>query len=163
MKKHKVEKSNAVMIITPIAVALILFAEYHFIKSLFYYFDWPSLAMSIGLFVICFYFFVESPRYIVLTDSHLILKKMFGNLVITLDEIEEIQLYSANSFNYRLFGSGGLFGFIGLFGNKETGKYRAYIGDYKQAFIIKTKNQKNFVLSCENRDEVIDIIKSTMR
>ena len=161
-KRYKVEKSNIVIIITPIAVALILFATYHFTTSLLNHFNWLELLLAVFLFAIILYFFLESPRYITLTDSHLILKKMFGNLVINLGEIEEIRPYSASSFNYRLLGSGGLFGFIGVFQNKEVGKYRAYVGDYKQAFIVETKNKKNFVLSCENCAEVINIVKSSI-
>ena len=163
MKKYKVEKSNIVMIITPIAVALILFATYHFTTSLLNHFNWFELLLSVFLFAIILYFFLESPRYIALTDSHLVLKKVFGSLVINLDEIEDIRPYSASSFNYRLLGSGGLFGFIGVFQNKEVGKYRAYIGDYKQAFVVETKNNKNFVLSCKDRNEIINAIDLTKR
>jgi hypothetical protein len=45
----------------------------------------------------------------------------------------------------------------------EIGNYEAYVGDYKQAFLIETKAGKKYVLSCENRDLAMEIINKAVK
>jgi hypothetical protein len=47
--------------------------------------------------------------------------------------------------------------------HKLVGSYQSYVGDYAQAFQIQSKNGKNYVLSCANRDLVINTIKKQIQ
>ena len=59
----------------------------------------------------------------------------------------------------RLMGNGGFLGYTGLFRNKELGKYTAFVGNYNQAFYIRTKSGKIYVTSSEQREEIIRQIR----
>ena len=57
-----------------------------------------------------------------------VVRRLFGAKSFRIDRVE----LSPESFGFggfRLFGSGGAFGWYGLFWRKETGRYRAYVTD----------------------------------
>lgn len=101
-----------------------------------------------------------APLSITLSDTHFMLRRGIGNKKIEYSQIVEISVYKEKGYTIRVFGSGGLCGFIGRFYNKNFGYYFAYVGDFSQAFSIQLKNGKKYVFSCEDRDEVISYISS---
>jgi hypothetical protein len=54
----------------------------------------------------------------------------------------------------RLWGSGGLFGFFGIFRNRQLGVYRAYGTDPKRAVIVKL-NQRTIVVTPEHPERFV--------
>lgn len=101
----------------------------------------------------------EIPMSLTLTDDKLIINRLAGHTGIDFMQISTVEVYKGNGSDLRLFGSGGFGGYWGVFYNDTIGRYRSYVGDYAQAFWIKTKEGKSYVLSCENRDLVIQTIK----
>ena len=89
-------------------------------------------------------------------------RKLIGEFSIELDQVAEIEAYDEKELNLRLFGSGGFLGYLGIFRNKSLGKYMAYVGDYSQAFWVKTKSGKCYMFSCENRDLLLSAIRKEM-
>jgi hypothetical protein len=159
MIKLKVKWALSVKIITGITLALIIICEYYLIRSLIYSIEGISLIIACFIPVITFYFALKSPSSIEMNETGIALHKLRGRLVIDYDRITDIAYYKPDCSEIRLFGSGGFFGYIGTFKNATTGRYQAYVGDYSDSFLIKTKENKNYVLSCENRDLVINTIK----
>ena len=51
----------------------------------------------------------------------------------------------------RYFGSNGFLGYIGIMGSTPYGKYYSYVKNPQQQVFVLTQN-KNYLLSCENRD-----------
>ena len=108
---------------------------------------------------ICGFFILNAPVSIVLQEDKLILKKILGNNTIRYTDISDIERYNLRTTDIRLLGSGGFFGFVGIFYSNNLGRYLSYVGDTGQAFLIKVKNGKKYVFSCEDPDLVIKKVK----
>ena len=63
----------------------------------------------------------------------------------------------------KMFGSGGLWGFVGVFRNSDIGSYNAFIGDMQQSFLIRTVEGRVYVFSVEDVDDLIASIKRVIR
>ena len=59
----------------------------------------------------------------------------------------------------RLFAVGGLFGYIGTFRGNDCGQYKAYVNNGSNAFYVKTEDGKCYVASCNNAEELIELVK----
>lgn len=102
----------------------------------------------------------EVDNYNCIINNSLILNKLIGKKVFYFDQIKQISSYKPDSSDIRLFGSGGFFGFIGKFKNAKINTYQSYVGDFNQAILIQTKDEQNFVISCEDYLSVINLVKS---
>ena len=123
---------------------------------------WDKIGLVIIVVSIVSVFFL-APRRLVLGKSGLVLYKMIGTLNVDLDEITDLGIYEKKTeLNLRLCGSGGFLGYLGIFRNKTLGKYMAYVGDYSQAFWVRTKKGKCYMFSCENRDLLLSAIRKEM-
>jgi hypothetical protein len=158
-----VKWSTSVKIITLIVLVIITISEYYLIDSLIYLFDWISLIGACVLPLIVFYFALESLSFIEMNETGIILHKQIAKLDIPYDEIMDVKCYKPDKSEMRYFGSGGVFGFIGKFSNAKIGTYQSYVGDYTQAFLIQTRKNKKYVLSCKNRELVISIIQTHIK
>ncbi|MDD2954226.1 MAG: PH domain-containing protein [Parabacteroides sp.] len=104
-----------------------------------------------------------APNQLGMEEDRLVLRKLIGEFSIELDQVAEVGIYNEKELNLRLFGSGGFLGYLGVFRNKSLGRYMAYVGDYSQAFWVKTKNGKCYMFSCENRDLLLSSIRERKR
>lgn len=122
--------------------------------------QWGALILLtiIVIMTIFIYYTIKGPVSVEVKDGRLILNKIVGKLIIPLDGIESATLYSRDKPDMRLVGSGGFCGYLGLFYNKQTGRYSSYVGDYSQAFLIILKNGKKYVLSSQDSDAVVAAI-----
>lgn len=50
----------------------------------------------------------------------------------------------------RTFGSGGLFGFTGMFYSKQMGHYRAFIANPNRPLLLLTKGNKKIIINAPN-------------
>lgn len=85
-----------------------------------------------------------------LTDKAVIVHHPLWTRSFLLEDLQEA--YSdpfAMQGSLRLFGIGGLFGFIGYFQNRELGRYQAYVTDMQRNVILKFK-QGIIVISPHN-------------
>ncbi len=125
-----------------------------------------SNALLMGIFLLILaltgYFVTQAPMSLKVSEDRLIICKLAGTKEIPFSEIEKIEPYKDYHSDIRLMGNGGFLGYTGLFRNKELGKYTAYVGNYSQAFYIRTKNRKMYVTSCEHREEVIRRIRQKL-
>ncbi|PXV58899.1 PH (Pleckstrin Homology) domain-containing protein [Dysgonomonas alginatilytica] len=158
--KLNVQWSTYVKCITFLVAIIIVAVEIGIILKLLHSFDWLLLMVGIAFLFIFIYNLFEAPVSLEVNDSQIVLNKITSQVKINFNEIETIRIYKRGTFDIRLFGSGGFCGYIGHFSSKEIGKYRAYVGNYNQAFLIKTRNKKNYVLSCEDRDLIISRVKA---
>ncbi len=119
-----------------------------------------AVVIAIMAFTIL-YVYLISPKAIELNDTSLIMHKVVGKIIIPLEDIKEIRPYDQSGL--RLFGSGGLFGSIGLFTNNDIGRHYEYVGDFSEAFLVVLNSGKKYVFSCENSDKVIEQVRSNIR
>jgi len=106
--------------------------------------------------------FLYMPLKISVTSEMLAVKQIKGEISIPISEIIEIRKVQKGELKNcikRTVTVGGLFGYLGKFENQQLGKFQMYVTDTKNRFIVKTKNQV-YIFSCENRDELIQIINN---
>jgi hypothetical protein len=56
-------------------------------------------------------------------------------------------------FTLRLWGNGGVFASTGIFWNRESGIFRAYVTDRKRLVVVELQNGKRVVISPANTEE----------
>lgn len=100
------------------------------------------------------------PIRLTIGNDKIILHRLFGAINIPIKEIIAIKAIpnSETAFSIRIFGSGGLFGYLGKFKNKKLGNYTMYATDINELILIRT-DRKTYVFSCRNRDEFIESVK----
>lgn len=100
------------------------------------------------------------PIRLIIENDKITLHRLFGAINIPIKDIIEIKAIenSETAFSIRIFGSGGLFGYLGKFKNKKLGYYTMYATDINELILIRT-DRKTYVFSCRNRDEFIESVK----
>src|SRR5438874_529769 len=65
------------------------------------------------------------PQYYEIRPKNIRIKRPFGSIIIPIDEITGITAvdFSQAGINFRLFASGGLFGYFGLYSSNRMGRY----------------------------------------
>ncbi|MDR2058108.1 MAG: hypothetical protein LBP83_07505 [Dysgonamonadaceae bacterium] len=143
----KVKWGLSVKVITFIVLAIIISVVLAMINNFFHNHLWWDLVIVFTVLSVCIYCSLEIPRSIEINENEVILHKLIGKLVININSITYIKPYKPDKSEIRLFGTGGVGGFIGIFINAHIGKYRAYIGDTSQAFLIITELGKKSLLT----------------
>ena len=148
-------------------VKLISVGTLVFLAILFYYLisngylrsllGYATVILVIGVLA---YITKQTPMSIKFTESKIIINKLLGSIEIAYTDIKTMGEYSFSQGDIRVMGSGGFFGYIGSFKNKTFGNYTAYVGNTQQAFFIQTKKGKYFVISCDKREEALDLINN---
>lgn len=160
--KFKISWSNQVKFLTGI-VFLVVGVVIYLLKDRIIAGDLLLVGVFSFVILILLYFFLQSPKNLYLTESVIIVEKISGKFKINYNDIQSIRAFTLDCTNIRLIGSGGFAGYIGLFRNKEIGKFHSYVGNEKQAFLIQLKNNANYVISCDNPDQVIKTINEFLR
>ena len=88
------------------------------------------------------------PRYLLVDDKSIVITHPIGQTVILKSEITEISAVERSDIrgSIRLFGSGGFFGWFGIFRNSKLGTYRLYSGQLENLYLIKTST-KSYIIS----------------
>ncbi len=158
----KLSWSKFVKTITVLVTLLLLVAAVSVVWGLQQSTDSVGFAVLILIVAVPFCFILQTPVRIQIVGQQLILKKIVGNVTINISDIREIGVFVPDSIELRLFGSGGLYGYIGIFRNSELGNYRSYVGNYSQSFYVVLNNNRKYVFSCRDREEVIASVQQKM-
>ena len=88
------------------------------------------------------------PRHLIIDDKSIVIPPPIGQTVILKSDITEIRAVERSEIrgSLRLFGSGGFFGWFGVFRNSKFGVYRLYCGQLVNLSHIKTLT-KNYIIS----------------
>ena len=88
------------------------------------------------------------PRYLLVDDKSIVITHPIGQSVILKSEIADIRAVERSELrgSIRLFGSGGFFGWFGIFRNSKLGTYRLYSGQLENLYLIKTST-KSYIIS----------------
>jgi hypothetical protein len=95
------------------------------------------------------------PKQYEINENELVIHRKIGNLKIVLNEItniEKIEQYTQLGFVIRLFGSGGLFGWLGIFYSGKYGIFKMYAGAASPLVMITYGNGKKIGISPEDLD-----------
>lgn len=109
------------------------------------------LFTCIGIVIISAFYY--SPAAVTVDRRNVTIRRLLTPKHIPIGEIKDVCLFQT-TMDVRLCGSGGFFGYYGWFRNREIGKYFAYVGKWKDTFMIELKSGRKYIISC-NQPEVI--------
>lgn len=114
------------------------------------------------LLLVVFSSFLVFPLYIISDEEGLGIKTLLWTKRIPFQDIDHIERLEKNDWFFgirkgavRIFGVGGVFGFIGLFRLKGIGNFWSYVTDEKKAFIIYRKNGLPIAFSISEPEEFL--------
>ena len=89
------------------------------------------------------------PRYLVIDDKSIVITHPIGQTVILKSDVIEVRAVDRSELlgSIRLFGSGGFFGWFGIFRNNKFGTYRLYCGQLENLYLVKTLTRKYIISS----------------
>ncbi|MBP3424774.1 MAG: hypothetical protein J6K57_07030 [Alistipes sp.] len=89
------------------------------------------------------------PRYLIIQNGLLIITHPIGRTVIEKSQVVKIEAIERSDLrgSLRLFGSGGFFGWFGIFRNSKFGTYRLYCGQLENLYLVKTTTKKYIISS----------------
>ncbi|HXP89260.1 MAG TPA: PH domain-containing protein [Bryobacteraceae bacterium] len=84
--------------------------------------------------------YAYSPRGYTIADRSVLIKRPIGNVRVPLDDVREARPASSDDYSgcIRLWGSGGLFGYYGLFRTDKLGRCTWYATDRSRAVVLIT-------------------------
>ena len=146
-----------------VTVALLGLLNYSLNKFMIDNDDYEALLISLTIFILYGVFMINAPISVKLTTQYFELKKVVGSIRIEYAAISYIGRYTPTLSDMKMFASGGLWGFVGVFRNSDIGSYNAFIGDMQQSFLIRTVEGRVYVFSVEDVDDLIASIKRVIR
>jgi hypothetical protein len=138
--KQKLEFDLTTKIISALVIAIpfvMIIAQYSVIKE-----NNEILSLtSIFLFITYFVAWMLHPTSYEITNENLVIHRPVRAIKISLASIKNIER-TEPGYSMRLFGSGGLFGYYGLFSSNKLGRHHRYTGNNKNLVLISTEKKK---------------------
>ena len=159
---YECPQSKGVRVSTALALVFVLVAlilEIYFFTELGRSLE--AVILTSVLLLVAFSSFLVFPLYIISDDEGIGIRTLIRTRRISFQEIERIERLDSGERLFgikdavRLFGVGGVFGFIGWFRMKGIGTFRSYITDEKKAFLIFRKNGLPIAISVSEPDEFL--------
>ena len=99
--------------------------------------------------IVAVWVLLTMPRYLVIDDKSIVITHPIGQTVILKSDIIEVRAADRTELlgSIRLFGSGGFFGWFGIFRNSKLGVYRIYCGQLENLYLVKTLTRKYIISS----------------
>jgi hypothetical protein len=106
--------------------------------------------------------FAWSPRSYTISDRSIVVKRLAGDVRISLDGIREARAATADDFRgcIRTFGNGGLFGYYGQFRTSKLGKCIWYVTNQRNAVVVIT-GAKTALFSPDDMDGFLAAIRAS--
>ncbi|MBO9594720.1 MAG: hypothetical protein J7599_17585 [Niabella sp.] len=94
-----------------------------------------------------------------INQEELIICRPFGNKKIPLTTLASAAIIDPKllRWSWRIFGSGGMFGYYGTFGNKHLGTMKWYMTRKDRVVLITTVHNKKLLLSPDDVDAFIKV------
>ena len=106
------------------------------------------------------------PIRLIVTDQKVRIIRLCGFVKIDVSDIKSCVIIkdSEEFFNngVRRFSSGGMYGILGHFKHDRLGKMRCFVTHREQCFLVKTKNDRIFVISSPKREEIVSFINQVV-
>lgn len=107
-----------------------------------------SLLLGCLLILIHVLGYAYSPRGYIISDGRLLVRRLIGNVSIPLSGLRDVRPAVPEDLRrcIRIFGSGGFFGYYGLYRTSKLGRCTWYVTSRDNAVILET-GEKTYVLS----------------
>jgi hypothetical protein len=106
--------------------------------------------------------YAHSPRGYVIADRSILVQRLAGRPRIALEDAREVRRATPDDSSgaIRLFGSGGLFGYYGLFTSAKLGKFTAYVTNRNNRVVVIT-GSKTALFSPDDVDGFLNAIHAS--
>ncbi len=121
--------------------------------------DRPAIGLAIAVAVfgsVLWY----CPLSIEARADALVIHRPLRNKVIPWKGISSAERCLPSAAGIRVCGSGGYFGYWGYFSDIIIGSYFGYYGNRNQCILVKLKNGRQYVISCQDPDGMADAIET---
>ncbi len=127
-----------------------------------------SISVQTGVFfAMLFFILIEISSYLFRTSQYelkenaIYINRPIGNVIIPLSSVKDIYMVDEKDMKWtiRMFGSGGLFGYYGLFYNREQGRMTWYATQRRNYVMLITKRGKKIILTPDDLS-LIDAVKN---
>lgn len=101
-----------------------------------------------------------SPVAIKVDSDNITVKSVLKKHPVPISEVESVERFQpfqapVRYGAMRVFASGGFMGYWGVFFAHDIGRFTAYYGKSSDCFLVRLKDGSQYVLGCENPDEMI--------
>lgn len=121
------------------------------------------LAVTVFALVVLFYYYFISPLSVELAADALVLRRVLGRKVFRYADIEAAGLFEGKGSDmFRFCGSGAFCGFIGWFSGGGLGCHFEYVGRYSDAFWLRLRGGRTYLLSCDGSRLVVSRVLDAM-
>ena len=166
---YKVTKSNMVRGVTTgvwvLVVAVFAAVWYMMLRETFDVVAFTvTLVVTLAVLACLLCFLLMSPRRIGLTADALVLHRVQGRKVFRYADIADAGLWTGKpSSLFRFCGSGAFYGFIGWFSGGGLGRHFEYVGCYDDAFYIRLRSGRTYLLSCDGSAQAVKRLRECMQ
>lgn len=101
-----------------------------------------------------------APMSVECGPNGVVINRILKSRSIPFNDIVSVERCYPSAGGLRLLGSGGFLGYWGYFHDIIIGAYFGYYGDRNKCLLLKLKGDKQYVISCEQPDEMMVAIKS---
>ncbi len=117
-----------------------------------------------GLVVILLFLLIVSAIYAPISISigkrYITVNSLVKRHRILLENVAEVKLFQPTLGSLRICGSGGYWGYYGIFKEGDIGRYVAYYGKASDCFLVRMKNGDKYVLGCKDPAAAVDYINA---
>jgi len=157
MKSFDVHFSKTTKVISTISILIFLLASGFIVYEIQ---NNNQLSLSVKLIILIaplsiLLTYLFMPKQYEINENELVIHRKIGNLTILrndITQIEKIEAYTQLGFVIRLFGSGGLFGWLGIFYSGKYGIFKMYAGAASPLLMISYGNGEKIGISPEDLD-----------
>lgn len=100
-----------------------------------------------------------APLSVRANERYIIISSLLKKHRILLNDILSVVPFTPTLGARRLLGSGGFFGYWGIFKEGDVGRYAAYFGKASDCFLVRMKNGDKYVIGCADSPEMVNFIK----
>lgn len=114
------------------------------------------LALCLMLIVPALFY---APLSVRANERCIIISSLLRKHRILLKDILSVEPFTPTMGARRLFGSGGFFGYWGIFKEGDVGRYAAYFGKASDCFLVRMKISDKYVIGCADSPGMVNFIK----
>ncbi len=101
-----------------------------------------------------------APRGYILQKNLIIIKRIIGDVEITVSE--ESKIWKWTWLGIRLWASGGLYGYFGIFFFRGIGKVKMYATNRNNLVLVKDAKNTKYLISPDNVDKFMDLLNRSL-
>lgn len=123
---------------------------------------WAVWVLLGAVVFLCLMALLYAPVSISLDSGKLTLHTPMLRKSIPVAKIVIVELWPPTMAEGRVIGSGGFFGYYGIFREKSIGRYRAFYGKASNCFLVTLKSGYKYMLGCQDAQQMVAAIKKQM-